>query len=726
MKKIIVFLLFSISLFAQGWQWQYPKPQGNTLWGLQVINESTVVAVGELGTIIKTTDRGESWEVTHHTCGMSGHLVSVYFQDAVTGWAVGSSGTMLKTTDAGETWIKQDTVTSRGLTSIYFVNADTGWVVGTGSCETGAIVLKTTDGGDSWTSQIIGFHVHTFNSVYFTNDSTGWIAGDGYWGNEIFRTTDCGETWIQQDIEPRVYCMRKIQFIDEHTGFMISEFGDFLRTTNGGESWEYQNLSDIDPDRLKYAFPYSLHFVNADTGWIAGGDYYGYILKTTDGGENWVEADIDEVQGQLYNIQFSDTEHGWAVGRFGLIYRTDNGGESWVSQRDEQYGFSSIYFINEDTGWVAGEKGSIFYTDDGGLNWYKQNHSDSLSFSSIYAIDNKNVFAVGAVIKGLSIFDRSGIIFRTINGGQAWERQNFDTLYGFNSIVFTNVSTGWISGTNSTLLKTNNRGNTWNKITLDTNFAEGKIQFINENIGWIGGTLKTIDGGENWFSQIIPLTSLNSFNFVDTEMGWAIGTYNGFNNILKTIDGGDNWIPCGITPPGYNFSIQFVNETIGWISGFDYLNRTSIILKTTNGGYSWIEQKSPCKNEGGFSDIFFINEKIGWAIGEGIIKTTTGGNTGINSIYHSSKMPQKILLFQNYPNPFNPSTTIRYVISKPSYVSVKVYDLLGREVETLVKEYQSAGKYTIHWTGENYPSGLYLYQLQAGEFCETRKFMLIK
>ncbi len=119
MKRIVIFLLLSSTLFSQGWQWQYPKPQGNTLWDLHIVNESTAVAVGELGTVIKTTDGGETWEVEHHICGMSGHLVSVYFQDAVTGWAVGSNGTMLKTTDGGDNWTKQDTVTSKGLTSIF-------------------------------------------------------------------------------------------------------------------------------------------------------------------------------------------------------------------------------------------------------------------------------------------------------------------------------------------------------------------------------------------------------------------------------------------------------------------------------------------------------------------------------------------------------------------------------------------------------------------------------
>ena len=727
MKKIVAWLLFSSSLFAQGWFWQYPKPQGNTLWDICILNENTAIAVGEQGTIIRTTDGGENWDVDLYVCGLSTTLSSVFFIDSETGYVVGGSGAMLKTTDGGETWTKLDSVTSKGLTSIYFFNADTGWVTGTGSNETGAIVLKTTDGGETWTSELVGLYVRCFNSVYFTNDSTGWVVGDGYWGNEIYKTTDCGETWIQQDIEPVVYGLQDIQFIDENTGFIITCFCDILKTTDGGKTWDHQNLYDKYPDEDYYS-SYSVHFVDSLHGWIVGGDYDGYILKTTDGGENWVEEDMD-ILDHLYEITFSDPLHGWTVGRDGLIYITTNGGEEWVAHRSEQYSFSSIHFIDENTGWVVGDSGIVLHTSDGGENWIKQNEADSILLSSVYAIDAFNVFAVGAVIKGLSIFDRNGVILKTINGGEIWERQTFDTLYGLHSIVFTTDSIGWISGTNSILLKTIDRGTTWHTIDLDGKSAEGKIQFINENIGWVGGTLKTTDGGKNWYSQVIPITSLNSYNFINAEIGWAIGSYNdGLDNILKTIDGGENWIPCGITSPGYNFSIQFISEKTGWISGFDYLNRTSIIINTTDGGYSWIDQKSPCKNEGGLSNIFFINENTGWAVGEGaILKTVDGGGSAVDEVFDEhSNLPVMFRLEQNYPNPFNISTVIPFKLCISGHVNLSIYNLLGRKIQTLVDKNVNVGEFKVIWDAGNAASGIYIYCLQIDNQREMRKMIFTK
>jgi hypothetical protein len=83
-------------------------------------------------------------------------------------------------------------------------------------------------------------------------------------------------------------------------------------------------------------------------------------------------------------------------------------------------------------------------------------------------------------------------------------------------------------------------------------------------------------------------------------------------------------------------------------------------------------------------------------------------------------------LSQNYPNPFNPSTSIQYAVDSKQFVTLKVYDLLGREVATLVNEEKPTGKYELEFDGSKLPSGIYFYQLKAGGFVETRKMILLK
>ncbi len=88
--------------------------------------------------------------------------------------------------------------------------------------------------------------------------------------------------------------------------------------------------------------------------------------------------------------------------------------------------------------------------------------------------------------------------------------------------------------------------------------------------------------------------------------------------------------------------------------------------------------------------------------------------------------PTKFSLQQNYPNPFNPSTSIQYAISSRQFVSLKVYDVLGKEIATLVNEEKSAGSYEIGFNASHLASGIYYYQLRAGDYVETKKMVLMK
>jgi hypothetical protein len=97
---------------------------------------------------------------------------------------------------------------------------------------------------------------------------------------------------------------------------------------------------------------------------------------------------------------------------------------------------------------------------------------------------------------------------------------------------------------------------------------------------------------------------------------------------------------------------------------------------------------------------------------------------GINQI--SSNTPDQFRLFQNYPNPFNPSTKIRFDVSKSSYIKLVVYDALGKIVAIPVNENLKAGVYEAEFDGSDLSSGVYFYRIQAGEFVETKKMLLLK
>ncbi len=105
---------------------------------------------------------------------------------------------------------------------------------------------------------------------------------------------------------------------------------------------------------------------------------------------------------------------------------------------------------------------------------------------------------------------------------------------------------------------------------------------------------------------------------------------------------------------------------------------------------------------------------------------TIEGVTGNSSKESTANIPTEFALAQNYPNPFNPSTTINYELPASNFVTLKIYDLTGKEVMTLVNENQNAGRYTATFNGSNLASGMYFYKITAGEFTFVRKMVLIK
>ena len=106
------------------------------------------------------------------------------------------------------------------------------------------------------------------------------------------------------------------------------------------------------------------------------------------------------------------------------------------------------------------------------------------------------------------------------------------------------------------------------------------------------------------------------------------------------------------------------------------------------------------------------------------ILTDTLSTVGILNI--NSNNPEKFFLSQNYPNPFNPATKINYELRVTNYVSIKVYDLLGNEISSLVNKKQNAGKYEIEFDGSNLSSGVYFYKIVSGDFIAVKRMVLMK
>ena len=216
------------------------------------------------------------------------------------------------------------------------------------------------------------------------------------------------------------------------------------------------------------------------------------------------------------------------------------------------------------------------------------------------------------------------------------------------------------------------------------NFGLTSVQFLNDDYGWVsaiyGRIFFTNNGGSTWQEINTGIfQSLNEIYFIDINNGWVVGDAG---TILRSRDGGANWVTqFSDVATNTLSSVCFIDTLNGWVSG-----EGGTIIHTSDGG--------------------------------GIVSVENEDNTHIKSANY--------ILSQNYPNPFNSSTTIRWQLPETGFVTIKIYDVLGREVKTLLNEDLSAGKHKIVLDVTQLSSGIYFYQLKASDFIQTKKMVLVK
>jgi photosystem II stability/assembly factor-like uncharacterized protein len=497
--------------------------------------------------------------------------------------------------------------------------------------------------------------------------------------------------------------LNSVHFVDSLYGWSVGDSGVIIHTSNGGMNWNLQNSNTI--NKIVDVF-----FINRNLGWASSWNVSAWpfgtlILKTIDGGQTWTRVPFTEDNIFMQCILFTDSLNGWMGGKPHALVKTSDGGVQWEQADIDTsllafFPVSNIHFYNSQYGYACGGAfefaGVIWKTSNGGNKWYAIDVSFAPAdpVAEIHVFDSLNVIGIGGD------FELFGVgTIRTTDGGIFWEYEEHGIPGVGADLAFRNDHEAWAPvPSGRSLVYSLDSGLSWAQIPAPDSSTIADLIFPDSLHGYAVGKQGVIIKYKPPFVVPVELTSFTAtVNGEVVTLTWytATETNNQGFEVERT---------SPFPPPlqGGGGEARGGWEMIAFVDGHG--------TTTEAQSYSFIDSKVEVgKYKYRLKQIDF-NGTIDYSY-EVSVEVTR---------------PLEYVLEQNYPNPFNPVTNIQYALDSKQFVTLKAFDVLGKEVATLVDEEKPAGNYEVEFSATDLPSGIYYYRMQAGSYIETKKMILIK
>jgi len=604
--------------------------------------------------------------------------------------------------------------------------------------------IRTTDGGTTWKVDTVGAGLYCSN-ISAIDSSRAWVTVVNPGG--IYKTTDGGLSWIKDTTifkEANSYPFI-VYFFDSANGVCVgSPVGsnwEIYTTSNGGTDWTRVPSSNI-PQPLSGETPLFNGVVSAST--VAADNCLwfttrqGSIYGTTDRGLTWrvTHHFIDNQSFSPYPIAFKDSLNGLACGwvNGAALARTTDGGVTWTHLPVPspltkltlwnifyEKGTSDNYFITGIENHKEGDltkPGTALTTDDG-ATWININ---SLPVGLMDFASDGTGWGGGAndsVYKWIGFTDKM-IVMAQPYIDRTFARKNVD------SVLFRTTFLNFSNHQFTANLIYTNLGNTQtDSLTL---FDDGLHGDSLANDGIYGVYIPPLNV-EDYFKLNVSTTEDTTNKYVNSLISLRFTTVGPIKldslSISKVSSTVYNVRPFfrneGSSLTVNNIKVKISTPLTSVITQItpDTISISSIAPRAVAGPTNDVNVTVSSRFSGNFKFTFELmsNEWTYWK------DTVSQIATGTDEEIHT---PTNYSITQNYPNPFNPSTKIKFSIPKSSYVSIKVFDVLGREVAILVNEEKKSGTYEVNFNSANLSSGIYFYRIEAGSFVQTNKMILLK
>jgi len=676
-------------VFAQNQHWQPTNgPFGGTVITSITTHPDGDIFAGTEGGLFKSSDRGQSWSQIDTNFGSNAiRSILLTLEGAVFAGTDGSG--IYVSFDKGASWL-QGGLPGMSVTALT-QNGDGILFAGTSE----GSIYRSTDGGAVWEIQRQTLYPSAISAL--TTGPDGLVLAGTSGG--VFRSGTNGETWVASSGGLSTFTITDIAYSGFGGFFACTDEGDIYRSTSLGSIWS-RTLSTSQTIRDLYVRP---------TGEVLAGTVQGIIRLSNTGipvqhsyhvGYVIVESITMDSQGAIYAGTFG-----------GGVYRSEYGGYVWATQNAGMGSIvTSLAFDGNGTLFAGTFGGGIFRSADKGQTWSEINTGlESLGVEALAINDEGEIFA------GTS----GGHVFRSSNNGESWEQTDFPgwAVRG----LFLNADGDLFAGTTFGLFRLPRQSNIWMYTALaGFDIKASEIAPGGEMYASLPDRLmRSPDNGNTWGAAGL-LEEVQCLAINDRGDVYAGLSEGGAFLSINTGEPAQTWKQIDATLP-VNDVRAFTFLPNGHVFAATYGGGVS---RSLNGGNTWKTIND------GLGNLFALTFAIHPLDGSIFVGTNAGVLINVDPAYQTASedeaVPERVILEQNYPNPFNPSTTITYTLPDAMPVTLGVYDVLGREMSRLVDTFQAAGTHSVTLNASEWPSGIYLYQIQAGSYSQTRLLTVLK
>jgi hypothetical protein len=527
----------------------------------------------------------------------------------------------------------------------------------------------------------------------------------------------CNAQWVQSN---GPMCFEVSCFVTKDANLFAGTWSGVFRSTDNGTSWNSAGLTDTSVSSLAVS-PNGTGGTN-----LFAGTYSGVSLSTNDG-TSWTPVNAGLPEWGVGELAVIGTNVFASTPRGGVFLSTNNG-QYWAAANSGLTDSQSVnVLLAVGTTLFASTQGGTYRTTNNGSTWTHADVGLPVNVPAL-AVLGETLFA-GAYWDGVFSSTNNGTNWTPVNTGLAARR--VFALAVFDTTLFAGTE-------DSGVYRTTNNGTNWTPVisglaydSLQNHYPSVVALAVSSTSLLAGlregyGVYLSTNNGTSWTAAGLTNTFVNALAVSPNGAGDTnlfVGTWG--DGVFRSTDNGTSWtaVRSGMADSNvFSFAVSGMNLFAGTSNGVYY---------SSNGGTTWASVNTGLMYHVGGLAVHGTNLFAGTGEygsmppgeGTGIWKRPL--SEMITDVENVQEFPPQYVLQQNYPNPFNPTTSIKFDVPSSKVVTLKVFDILGREVATLLNEEKSAGTHTVTWDASSVSSGVYFYRIKAGDFVQTKRMMVV-